>query len=72
MKFPVASPTLDSAQLSPDEVADLALKFYQDSNCLDGHERENWLCAEYMLTQKKFIENKICSIHQREHDLISK
>jgi hypothetical protein len=49
-----------------DEIASLALKFYLDSNCQEGHDRENWLCAEYMLTQKHFIRCQIEGLHDRE------
>jgi hypothetical protein len=48
------------------EIASLALKFHLDRNCAAGHDRENWLCAEYMLTQKHFIQCQISSIHNRE------
>ena len=48
------------------EIASLALKFYLDSNCEDGHDHENWLCAEYMLTQKHFIQRQIESLHYQE------
>lgn len=48
------------------EIASLALKFYQDSNCKEGHDRENWLCAEYMLTQKQLIHSQMRAIHSRQ------
>jgi hypothetical protein len=48
------------------EVAPLAFQFYLDSNCREGHERENWLCAQYMLSQKQMIESKIAAMHSRQ------
>jgi hypothetical protein len=53
------------------EIATLALKFYQDSNCEEGHDRENWLCAEYMLTQKQLIHSQMSAIHDRHLGPIS-
>jgi len=48
-----------------DEVASLALKFYLDNECLDGRDRENRLCAEYMLAQKRLIQYQISTLHDR-------
>ena len=59
-------PDATRGEWSPDdnEIASLAFKFYQDGNCEDGHDRENWLCAEYMLAQKRLIERQIDALHQ--------
>ncbi len=48
------------------EVASLAWKFYLDHNREDGHEVENWLCAEFMLRQKQLIRLQISAIHGRK------
>jgi hypothetical protein len=49
-----------------DEIASLAFKFYLDSDCEEGHDHENWLCAEYMLTQKHLIQRQIDAIHNQD------
>lgn len=51
---------------SENEIAALASKFYEDSHFQDGHDRDNWLCAKYMLTQKHLIQCQISSLHNRE------
>jgi hypothetical protein len=48
-----------------DEIASLAFKFYVDRNREEGHDLENWLCAEYMLTQKHLIQRQIDVLHNR-------
>jgi hypothetical protein len=48
------------------EVASLAWMFYLDGDREDGHEVENWLCAEYMLRQKQLIQLQISAIHGRK------
>ena len=67
MKFREHFP-MEGAHPSEEEIANLAFKFYLDSNCATGHDHENWLCAEYMLTQKLMISRQIESIHGRGHD----
>jgi hypothetical protein len=47
------------------EISSLAQKFYRDNNCEAGHDRENWLCAEYMLAQKNWIKAWLSSIHDQ-------
>lgn len=66
MKSSHATPPAGAEDPDKDEVAALAYKFYLDSNCAEGHDRENWLCAQYMLTQKEFIRNQINAFHNRE------
>lgn len=67
MRFSYATHPFESEGLDSVEVATLAYKFYQDSNCQDGHDRENWLCAEYLLTQKELIQRQIASFHNRQN-----
>ena len=67
MTFPDTTQFLETEPVSKEEIANLAFKFYVDGNCQEGHDHEHWLCAEYMLAQKKMIENQINSIHQCEH-----
>lgn len=50
------------------EIASLAFKFYLDSDCEAGHDRDNWLCAEYMLTQKHLIKRQIDALHNHQAD----
>lgn len=67
MTFLENNSILEVEHPSAEEIANLAFKFYLDSNCEPGHDHENWLCAEYMLEQKKLIERQIEEIHHREH-----
>jgi len=66
----IMSPTYSTHPKPPtlptqNEIAMLALKFYLDSNCQEGHDRENWLCAEYMLAQKHLIRCQLEAIQSR-------
>jgi len=51
---------------APSDIALLAVKFFDDGNCHDGYERRNWLCAEYMLTQRQLIQYQVNALHDRE------
>jgi hypothetical protein len=70
MKFPIVCKPLEVQAVTESEIASLALKFYLDSHCEEGHDRENWLCAEYMLVQKHLIQCQISSLHDRESGVI--
>ena len=65
MNFVADSNRSHAERPDEDEIASLALKFYLDSECLDGRDRENRLCAEYMLAQKHLIEYQISTLHDR-------
>jgi hypothetical protein len=55
---------LDEERPDEQEISALAAKFCADNNCENGHERENRLCAEYMLAQKHLILQQLNSLHR--------
>ncbi len=65
MKRATINPAFEGEAPSQSEIASLALKFYQDSRGELRQFRENWLCAEYMLMQKRLIECQISGFHDR-------
>ena len=65
MTFSTVGNSLENQRAQKSEIATLAVKFYLDRNCEDGHDRENWLCAEYMLAEKLLIQYKLNSLHNR-------
>lgn len=69
MNFPATCQPLKRQVPAENEIAALALKFYLDNNCEHGHDRENRLCAEYMLVQKDLIECQLDSIHFHQREM---
>jgi hypothetical protein len=66
MSFPTGNAMpVEYPQPSEEEIASLARKFYEDSNCEEGHDQESWECAAYMLAQKLQIESQLKFLHWR-------
>ena len=66
-RFQHKPPIMDTIPPSEFEIAELARQHFLESNREEGHDLQNWKCAENTLKQKKHAQEELEKIALQGH-----